>query len=45
MGGWYGWKAFFFEKQTHTHRGEGKMFQYKDTPQLHSKAMVTFKGG
>ena len=35
---------FFFDKQTHTHRKEGKRFQHKDTLQLHSKAMVTFKG-
>ena len=36
---------FFFEKQTHTHKGEGKWFNTKGTPQLHSKVMVTFKGG
>ena len=34
---------FFWEKQTHTHKGEGKGFQHKGTPQLLSKAMVTFK--
>ena len=38
---------FFFlrNKHTHTHKGEGKGFWYKDTPQLHSKAIVNFKRG
>ena len=30
---------------THTHKGEGKGFQHKSIPQLHSKVIVTFKGG
>ena len=39
---WDNYPFFFFEKQTHTHKGEGKGF--KGTSQLYSKAMVTFKG-
>ena len=34
---------YFFEKQIHTHKREGKGFCHKSTPQLHLKAIVTFK--
>ena len=34
---------YFFEKQIHIHKREGKGFCHKSTPQLHLKAMVTFK--
>ena len=49
---WDNYSFFFFflrnkhtHTHTHTHKGEGKGFQHKSIPQLHSKAMVTFKGG
>ena len=35
----------FFEEQTHTHTREREMGFNTGTPQLHSKAMITFKGG
>ena len=36
----------FFEKQTHTHTRERESdSNTKSTPQIHSKVMVTFKGG